>query len=121
MSDKPRNFSEELASVRPLTRHLISSVLLDQWPNNPAVVAFGIHSQEHYEALYYPIRAQEISPKQLDAAMGDGAALTSLVRDAPSNPHKEIEFVTLRSILADTRYPEPEQTNQNTKDRDIER
>jgi hypothetical protein len=115
MSDKPRNFGEELASVRPLTRHLISSVLLDQWPNNPSVVVFGIHSQEHYEALYYPIRNQELSPKQLDAVLGDGTAITALVQAAPSNPHKEIEFETLMSILRS----EPQQT-ESAKNRESE-
>ena len=69
-------------------------LVFDAWPSNAAIVDFGIRSQEHYEALYYPVRQGEISPEQVDAAMGNGKQLTALVKAAPHNPHKEIEFRT---------------------------
>jgi hypothetical protein len=116
MPEKPSKFGEQLASARTETRHLITSVLLDQWPNNSCAAAFGVHSHQHYESLYFPIRNQELTPKQLDAAIGDGLALTALVRDAPSNPHKEIEFQTLRSMLAKRYGPETQPTNENAKE-----
>ena len=109
MSDRQTEFARQLAQVRPVTRHLITSVLFDQWPNIPAVADFGIDSQKHYEALYFPIRAQEILPKALDDALGHGAKLTALTLGAASNPHKDVEFHTswdvalgrdLHSVLA---------------------
>ena len=94
MSDRQKEFAKQLAAVWPTTRHLITSVLFDQWPNIPAVADFGIDSQKHYEALYFPIRAQEILPKALDDALGHGGKLTALTREAASNPHKDVEFHT---------------------------
>ena len=99
MDDKSKEFGEQLSKVRPITRHLITSVLMDQWPSIPAVVDFGIDSQQHYEALYFPIRNREISPKQLDDALGNGEQIAALVRAAPSNPHKDIEFQTSWDIV----------------------
>jgi hypothetical protein len=57
-------------------------------------VDFGLKSQEHYEALYYPVREGEITAEQLDAALGKGDALTALARSARTNPHKAITFRT---------------------------
>jgi hypothetical protein len=87
-------FFAELQAVRQTTADLIHSVLLDVWPRPGAIVDFGLDSQEHYQALYYPIREHEILPAQLDAALGNGEALTSLVRNARSNPHRDVEFST---------------------------
>jgi hypothetical protein len=80
--------------LRPVTRSLITAMLLDVQPSPAAMVDFGIDSQRHYEALYYPLREGEITGEQLDAAYGDGQKLTALARDAPSNPHKDISFHT---------------------------
>ena len=91
---KQREFGDQLRSVRPVTAHLVHSVLLDTWPNSPAIVDFGLESQKHYEALYYPIRNREITPLALDAAMGHGEKLTALARASPSNPHKDVQFYT---------------------------
>jgi hypothetical protein len=87
-------FGRELERVRPVTRNLIESILWDAWPNQAAVIDFGLDSQKHYEALYYSIRAQEIMPVTLDRALGNGMEITALVRMAPSNPHKDVEFYT---------------------------
>jgi hypothetical protein len=99
MSNRQQEFAEELRSARPATRHVIGSILLDTWPNLPAIADFGIDSQKHYEALYHPIRNQEITPKELDAALGDGQKLTALTRAAPSNPHKDVEFQTSWDVI----------------------
>lgn len=94
MANRHKEFAEQLLSVRPTTRNLVTSVLMDAWPGHAAVVDFGIDSQKHYEALYYPIREAEIMPKALDAALGDGRKLTALTRAAANNPHKDVEFRT---------------------------
>ena len=96
MDDEARSdrFFQELQAVRQTTSNLIHSMLMDEWPRAGAIVDFGLDGQQHYEALYYPIRAHEILPAQLDAALGNGEALTALARTAPSNPHKDVEFST---------------------------
>ena len=99
MSDRNPKFAEQLAAARPTTRHLVSSILLDAWPNHAAVVDFGIDSQKHYEALYFAIREGEITPETLDAALGDGPKLTALTREAASNPHKDVEFHTSWDLI----------------------
>jgi hypothetical protein len=94
--------------LRDTTRDLINAVLLDVWPRAGAIVDFGLDSQEHFEALYYPLRHGEITPEQVDAALGDGAKLTELVSAAPHNPHKGIVFHTSWDALrADPAYGEP--------------
>ena len=80
--------------IRDTTRNLVEAVMLDVWPRNGAIVDFGIRSQEHYEALYYPLRHGDFTPEQMDAALGNGRKLTGLVNAAPHNPHKGIEFRT---------------------------
>ena len=99
MSNRDKRFAEELLSVRPVTRGLVINILLDQWPSHTAVVDFGIDSQKHYEALYWPIREAEIMPKELDAALGDGPALTAMLRQAASNPHKDVTFSTSWDVI----------------------
>lgn len=82
------------AAVRPVTANFVESILLDCWPRPAAVVDFGLVSQAHYEALYYPVRAGEITLEALDAALGDGKSLTALVNAARSNPHRGLVFRT---------------------------
>ncbi|MBX6312457.1 MAG: hypothetical protein IRY99_05985 [Isosphaeraceae bacterium] len=91
---KHAEFQKQLGQVRPVTRNLIESVMLDAWPRHAAIVDFGLDSQKHYEALYYPIREWEIMPAALDKALGHGGKLTELVREARSNPHRDVEFST---------------------------
>jgi hypothetical protein len=99
MSDRNPKFAEQLSAARPTTRHLVTSILFDAWPNHAAAVDFGIDSQKHYEALYFPIREGEITPEALDAALGDGPKLTALARESASNPHKDVEFHTSWDLI----------------------
>jgi hypothetical protein len=95
--------------LRPVTISLVESITLDLYPTHPAVLTdFGISSQKHYEAIYYPVREGEITPQQLEGALGCGPRLTELVNAAPSNPHKGIEFRTAwDDLLPRSRQPEP--------------
>ncbi len=102
MSNRHKEFAEQLLSVRSTTRNLVTSILMDAWPSHAAVVDFGIDSQKHYEALYHPIREAEIMPKALDAALGDGPKLSAMTREAASNPHKEVEFHTSWDVVLGT-------------------
>jgi hypothetical protein len=92
--------AEQLKEVRPVTRNLIESLLLHLWPGPAAMADFGLDSRRQYEALYYPIVAGEIKPKALDGVLGDGRKLTELVRQARSNPHKDVTFHTAGDRIA---------------------
>lgn len=105
MRSKITEFEDQRHQVRDTTRNLIDAVLTDAWPRNGAVVDFGLDSQKHYEALYYPIRALEIMPKDLDAALGNGEKLTALALAASSNPHKDVEFYTSWDAMRGKRPP----------------
>jgi hypothetical protein len=104
--------------IRYATRNLVEAMMLDVWPRHTAIVDFGIDSERHYEALQFPIRNGELTVEVLDAALGFGQRLTELVRAAPSNPHKDIEFRTswdelrmgpegLAAAADDSRLPSP--------------
>lgn len=80
--------------LRNTTQNLIEAIWADEWPRNGAIVDFGLKSQAHYEALYYGVREGQITPEQLDAALGKGEELTALARAARSNPHRQIAFRT---------------------------
>jgi hypothetical protein len=99
MSNRHKELAEQLLTVRPTTRDLVTSVLMDAWPGHAAVVDFGIDSDKHFEALYYPIRTAEILPHTLDAALGHGEKLTALTRQAASNPHKDVQFHTSWDLI----------------------
>jgi hypothetical protein len=86
-------------NIGDTTRNLVEAVLLDVWPRAGAIVDFGLRSQEHYEALYYLLRHGDITPEQVDAALGNGRKLTELVGTAAHNPHKGIVFRTDRDEL----------------------
>ena len=72
---------------------LVDSLMLDEWPSPAAVVDFGIDSTEHLGALQYAVRAG-VTAYDLDRVMGDGAAITRLVRSVPDQPYHETTFVT---------------------------
>lgn len=78
---------------RPVARKLFEAIAFDVYPDSPAVLAdFFITDQQHYEALYYPIREGEITLEDLDRVLGDPKAITELVNKSPSNPHQGIVF-----------------------------
>lgn len=79
--------------VRPTARRTYEALMFDLWPDSPAAIAdFWLTDQEHYEALYYPVRASEITVEDLDRVLGDAKAITELVNAMPSNRHKGIVF-----------------------------
>jgi hypothetical protein len=85
---------------------LVHAVMMDMWPATPSIVDYGLVSQAHYEALYYPIRRGEVTADQLhEAAMQGGKALTALAVSLPSNPHKDVVFSNPYPLA-----PEPDDT-----------
>jgi hypothetical protein len=89
-----QKYGEESVNViRPTAIRTWQALLMDMWPDSPAAIAdFWLTDQKHYEALYYPIRAAEITMEDLDQVLGDPEAITKLVNSMPSNPHKGIVF-----------------------------
>ncbi len=84
----------EIRPFRDTTRNLVEAIWADEWPRNGGIVDFGLRTQAHYESLYYGVREGQITPGQLDAALGQGEALTAPARAARSNPHRDIRFRT---------------------------
>lgn len=68
--------------MRPVTESLIRSILLDLPPSPAALVDFGLDGPDvtaKYGALQYGFRAEAFDSCELDAALGNGPALTALV------------------------------------------
>jgi hypothetical protein len=86
-------------AIRPTTLSLFVAAIEKTWPSPAVCVDFGIDSRAHFEALALPIINDEITMSQMDAALGKGAELTRLTRDAPSNPHKTLVFQTSWDVL----------------------
>ena len=79
------------------------SLVLDVWPSPAQVIDFGIASEAHYAALQYAVGG-DVTPEQLDEALGKGPALTALIR--PGNPYYgRVEFKTDWDEL----LPEPDE------------
>lgn len=72
---------------------LVDAVILDVWPSTPVVIDFGITDQEHYEALYYPIRNGEINADQLQAVVCNGPEITKLVAGCASTKRRNLTAV----------------------------
>ena len=58
------------------------------------IVDFGLESDAHVEALVRVIRHDAVTPEQLDAALGDGPALTKLVNEFEFNIECGIVYKT---------------------------
>jgi len=112
--------SGEQRSVRPVTKLLFDAIMQDVWPAEPVVADFGIDSQEHYEALYYPVKQGQITIEMLDCILGDGFAITKIVNTCSANPHKNILFKTGYDIMNEDinkeDFDEEELISQNTNE-----
>jgi hypothetical protein len=86
MSQQPKT------QVRELTQHVYHSLLLDEWPRNAGIIDFGLKSTEHYGALQYAVKCEGVTPEQLDAALGKGAAIQALI--SKTNPYRNVVFKT---------------------------
>jgi hypothetical protein len=66
-------------NVRPVAQNCYDSLILDVWPRQAAIVDFALDSDAHYAALQSAIKAGA-TVEELDAALGNGVALTALVK-----------------------------------------
>ena len=74
------------------------SLALDELPSPAAVVDYGIDSLDHLGALQHAI-ATGVTVYDLDRVMGDGPAITRLVRNVPDQPYPDISFSTAYDAL----------------------
>src|SRR3954469_5526105 len=93
MDDEKDRTNQVLPMVRPVTQNVYECLLLDVWPNPPGKIDFGIESEDHYGALQHAVCVDDVTPEALDQALGNGAALTALIR--PDNPYHGVEFKTV--------------------------
>jgi hypothetical protein len=78
-----------------LAKELIAAVTEGRLPTPAACFDFCISDLKKYEAVFYPIKNQEITFDQLVSSICDGRKMTALVNSCQSNPHKGIEFKTM--------------------------
>lgn len=107
--------------VRDSTRYLPEPIYLGTKPCDTAVVDFGIDSAQHLYALSLPVLKGEITPQQLDQALGNGAMLTRLAREAPSSVDKQITFDMPWHRLLREQWPAERSAKSQVREMEMER
>ena len=89
--------------IRPTTKNLFESLMMDVWPRHAAIVDFGLNTDRHYAVLQAAVRNGNIPINRLDWALGSGPRLTKLARMAfpEGHPHHDIIFTTAYDTMAD--------------------
>lgn len=75
-------------TLKPVTEALLDAIAFDEWPGAAAIADFGLVTPRHFEAVYHALKNDDVTPAQLDRAVGNGPVLTELMRGAEHNPHK---------------------------------
>jgi hypothetical protein len=91
--------------LKSSTSYLLEAISTGTEPRDAAKVDFGIESEKHFEALSHSVLNGKITPEMLDASLGNGAALTHLVKNDRTNPHRGIVFETGWHELLRQRIP----------------
>ena len=76
-----------------MARSMVDCLVLDRWPSPATTIDYGIQSQEHLGALQHAVLAG-VTAYDLDRVMGDGPAITRLVRSIPDQPYAHVKFDT---------------------------
>jgi hypothetical protein len=83
---------KEDAAQRTVPRDVHQTMILDEWPSEAGVVDFGLASQDHYAALQYAVRYDDVTVEQLDEALGSGRRIQALISER--NPYRHVVFRT---------------------------
>ena len=76
-----------------MARQLVACLQRDECPSLATAIDYGIDSELHLGGLQQVVR-EGLSAYELDRVMGDGRAITQLVRGLPYLPYTEIEYRT---------------------------
>ncbi len=76
-----------------MATNLVDDLIRDQWPSMATAMDFGIDSGRHLAALQYAVGAG-VMAYDLDRVIGDGPAITRLVRSIPGQPYDDVVFQT---------------------------
>jgi hypothetical protein len=98
MDNDKRPAVKKAAAIRNVTRTVYDCLLADEWPTDAGVKDFGLESTEHYGALQYELRSGSVSLQQLDQVLGNGPAITALIRKG--NPYGGVTFRTMWDDIA---------------------
>lgn len=98
---------DELSMATKLVEHLV----LDTWPSGAAVIDWGIETGSHYGALQHAVRSG-VTEYELDRVLGDGPAITRLVRAVPEQPY-DVEFHTAWDAFAGLDEDEAEESDES--------
>ena len=88
-----------------LATRLVEHLILDTWPSRATVMDWGIDTGNHYGALQHAVRSG-VTAYELDRVVGDGPAITRLVRAVPEQPYGDVEF---RTAWDDFSWPEEDE------------
>jgi len=89
-----------------MATRLVRCLTDNTWPTPATVMDFGIESEAHFGALQHAVRCGRTA-YDLDRVMGDGPAITQIVRSVPNQPYASVEFRTAFDDMAEL-MKEPE-------------
>lgn len=82
--------------MKPVTEDFVHALALDIMPGHAANCDFGVNSTAILGAYQHVFRTGLVTPEELDQALGDGPALTELVRRG-ANSSNYCKDVTIRT------------------------
>jgi hypothetical protein len=82
----------ELSQVSPLTKNLYTACVVGRMPDAEVMAAFRIITTNHLEALRSAIREDQVTPRELDHALGHTDRIQALIK--PRNPYHGINFAS---------------------------
>ena len=78
---------------RGMAKRLVQCLDNNHWPSPATCLDFGIDGTRHFRALQCAVKLG-MTAYDLDRVIGDGPAITRLVRGIPNQPDADIEFRT---------------------------
>lgn len=76
-----------------MASRLVESLVLDEWPSPATITDYGIESARHLGALQAAVDSG-CTAYDFDRVIGDGPAITDLVRCVPEQPYGPLTFET---------------------------
>ena len=90
---------KEMVMIRPVAQRMFDYSFGMTVISPACIVDFGLDTEEHLLSLTTVVVNREVTVDQLDAALGDGPAITELVNGCKSNPFDGIIFKTAYDMI----------------------